>query len=216
MNAIPNAVPAAPSSAARHPINAPMKVTPHLMNTPRRHRCTSGFTLVEVLVSLLVISIGLLGVAKLVLAAMKANDSAYFRGQATNLAYAILDDIRANRAALLVTPGYQVAYGPDAEPATLCTAGVVCNPTQQAAYDVWVWKCRLSAANNNVENACNPSGVTLGALPSGDGQIVLNNIGNQWMATITVRWDDSVAAWAFGTPAAAAPDPMTFTLETGL
>ena len=40
--------------------------------------------------------------------------------------------------------------------------------------------------------------------------------GGQTTATITIHWDDSVAAWAFGTPAAAAPNPMTFTLESAL
>jgi len=182
------------------------------MNAACASRRSSGFTLVEVLVSLLVISIGLLGVAKLVLSAMKANDSAYFRGQATNLAYAILDDMRANRAYALAAPGYQIAYGAVAQPATLCINGVVCTPTQQAAYDIWVWKQRLNAANNAA------AGQVVGALPGGDGQVVMTFPAGagQVMATITIQWDDSIASWAFGTPPAAAPNPMTFTLETAL
>jgi type IV pilus assembly protein PilV len=190
------------------------------MNTQHKRHFSSGFTLIEVLVSLLVISIGLLGVAKLVLAAVKANDSAYFRGQATNLAYAILDDMRANRTYALTNPNnYQVPLGAVGVPAVMCNAGVACQPSQQATYDVWVWKCRLTAANNNNVNPCNPNGAIVGALPAGDGQVVLTFPAGsgQTMATITIQWDDSIAAWAFGTPAAdAAPNPMTFTLETQL
>jgi type IV pilus assembly protein PilV len=48
-----------------------------------------GFTLVEVLVTLLVLSIGLLGIAKLLLVSSRANDSAYMRTQATALAYSL-------------------------------------------------------------------------------------------------------------------------------
>ena len=54
----------------------------------------AGFTLVEVMVSLVVLGIGLLGIAKLVLFSAHSNDSAYLRSQATELAYAILDNMR--------------------------------------------------------------------------------------------------------------------------
>jgi len=182
------------------------------MNTQRKHRSSSGFTLIEVLVSLLVISIGLLGVAKLVLAAVKANDSAYFRGQATNLAYAILDDMRANRTYALSAPGYQVGFGAYAAPGTLCVSGTVCTPAQQAAYDIYMWKQRLNAGNNAA------AGQVVGALPAGDGQVTMTFPAGtgQVMATITIQWDDSIAAWAFGTQANVVPNPMTFTLETAL
>ena len=60
---------------------------------------TSGFTIVEVLVSLVILSIGLLGIAKLVLYSAHSNDSAYLRSQATQLAYEILDNMRANPTA---------------------------------------------------------------------------------------------------------------------
>ena len=50
----------------------------------RPHR-TSGFTLIEVLVSLVVLGIGVLGIAKLTLFSVRSNDSAYLRTQAANL-----------------------------------------------------------------------------------------------------------------------------------
>ena len=40
--------------------------------------------------------------------------------------------------------------------------------------------------------------------------------GGQVLATITVRWDDSVAQWAFGTAPSTAPPPTTVTLQSVL
>lgn len=167
-----------------------------------------GFTLVEVLVAVLVISIGLLGVARLVLAAVKANDSAYMRGQATALAYSILDHMEANLTEAK-NGGYAVNFGAYAAPGFTCVgAGNTCTAAQIAKYDLYLWKQQLSAA----------SGVTTGALPAGDGQIVMNTgVTGQVTATITIQWDDSIAQWAFGTPSTnAAPAPTTFTLESAL
>ena len=57
-----------------------------------------GFTLVEVLVTVIIISIGLLGVAGLQLAAMRSNHSAYLRTQATIAAYDLIDRMRTDPA----------------------------------------------------------------------------------------------------------------------
>ena len=57
------------------------------------------------MVSLVVLGVGLLGIAKLVLFSAHSNDSAYLRSQATELAYAILDNMRGNRTVAL-TQGY--------------------------------------------------------------------------------------------------------------
>jgi len=55
-----------------------------------------GFTLLEALVAIVVLSIGLLGLAALQATALSFNSSAYQRSQATYLAYDILDRMRAN------------------------------------------------------------------------------------------------------------------------
>lgn len=74
---------------------------------PARRRNTSsnsqisdqrGFTLIEVLVSVVVLSIGLLGLAALQSTGLRNNHSAYYRSQATFLAYDIIDRMRANRS----------------------------------------------------------------------------------------------------------------------
>jgi len=60
-----------------------------------RHQ--QGVTLLEVLVSVVVLSIGLLGYAGLQTLSMKNNTSAFQRSQATILTYDIVDRMRANR-----------------------------------------------------------------------------------------------------------------------
>lgn len=56
-----------------------------------------GVTLLEVLISIVVLAIGLLGYAGLQTVSLKNNLSAYHRSQATMLAYDVIDRIRANR-----------------------------------------------------------------------------------------------------------------------
>jgi type IV pilus assembly protein PilV len=55
-----------------------------------------GFSLVEVLVSIVVLSIALLGTAGLTAASLKSTNTSYYRSQATVLADDILDRMRAN------------------------------------------------------------------------------------------------------------------------
>jgi type IV pilus assembly protein PilV len=59
--------------------------------TPQR-----GVTLIEVLVAIVVLSVGLLGMAGLQVSSLRANQSAYIRTQAVSQAYDILDEIRAD------------------------------------------------------------------------------------------------------------------------
>lgn len=69
-----------------------------------------GFTLLEVLIAIVVLSIGLLGLAGLMASSLKNSHSAYQRTQATWLAYDALDRMRANRAVALAQ-GYNLALG---------------------------------------------------------------------------------------------------------
>lgn len=55
-----------------------------------------GFTLIEILVTVVVLSVGLLGLAGLQAAALKFNSTAYQRSQATVLIYDMIERIRAN------------------------------------------------------------------------------------------------------------------------
>lgn len=131
----------------------------------------SGFTLLEVLVAMLVLSIGLLGLAGLMAASMRNNESAYHSTQATWLAYDILDRIRANRVAALAGAYNGASLGsPAACSATPATGSI-------AAKDIGNWKNAI---------AC--------ALPAGDGAIAVTTSGaNQDRLRVTVQWNDSRA-----------------------
>ena len=171
---------------------------------------TRGFTLLEVLVALLVMSIGLLGIGKLMMLSARANDSAYMRSQATALGYTILDAMRANRQAAIVQ-GYDTAMGvfPGAPPcgttvATACTSG------QQAQNDLSLWGNAL-----NAELPLGQGSVTTVTAP--DVVTGANNI----TATIVVQWADKVAESSFGTAGAATGTCpvggcLSITLETVL
>lgn len=176
------------------------------MGEPRKpDSLLSGFTLVEVLVAMLVLSIGLLGIAKLSFSAVQANNSAFMRSQSSALLQQIIDNMHANRNQAVIIQGYQIAYGvvPGA-PGTDCSTSTGCAATDITAYDLFIWKQRLAAA-----------------LPSGDGQVVLTPTalanGNPGvLATVSVRWNDSVALWAFGTPSTVTPALMSLTVQTML
>lgn len=64
-------------------------------------RAQHGMTLIEVLVTLVIISVGLLGVAALQLTSLKSNQESYVRSQAAMLAADLLDRMRANQAGFL-------------------------------------------------------------------------------------------------------------------
>jgi len=86
-----------------------------------------GFTLVEVLVALLVLSIGMLGIAALYLDSLRASRAALYRTQAVVLASDIADRIRANRNPV-------DAYDCDGE----CVAGTGGNAVAIIDINAWI------------------------------------------------------------------------------
>ncbi len=73
------------------------------------HR-NGGFSFIELLVAMLVLSIGLLGLASLQMAGLQSNYSANMRSQATLFSYEIVDAMRANRQAAL-SGDYNKGFG---------------------------------------------------------------------------------------------------------
>ena len=136
-----------------------------------RYTKQRGFTLLEVLVALVVLSIGLLGIGKLVMVSSRGNDSAYMRSQATALAYTVLDAMRANRAQA-TSGAYDVGTGAYTGGANCLSA--TCDPSQLATSDLANWKTALAQL---------PSGdgtVTTATVTAADGQ-------PRTTATITVQ-----------------------------
>ena len=114
------------------------------MHSPKSLHCTRrqrGFSLIEVLIAILILAIGLLGIAHMQASGMRSTHGAYLRTQATFLAGDILDSMRANVTAAR-GGSYDVAFGGAG------TGGTV------EGDDLIAWKAALAAA-----------------LPAGDGQI---------------------------------------------
>ncbi len=63
----------------------------------RGRRQARGFSMIEVLIALIILAVGLLGFALLQTMSLRFAQSANYRTQATNLAYDLLDQMRANR-----------------------------------------------------------------------------------------------------------------------
>ena len=93
------------------------------MNKKRNPRRQFGFSLVEVLIALVIMSVGMLGIAGLYVQSMQAGRTSMFRHHAVTLAGDVADRIRANPTA---GGAYTAANGAD----NSCVAGnVVCTPS---------------------------------------------------------------------------------------
>ncbi len=100
-----------------------------------------GFTLLEILIAVVVLSVGLLGLAALQNTGTRVNHSAQLRSLATQLAYDMLDRMRANQAG--VRAGY---YHLPSAASNGCYSGTNCTPAQLAAEDIAQWRRDLAGA----------------------------------------------------------------------
>lgn len=123
-----------------------------------------GATLIEVLVTLVVLAIGLLGIAGLQTMSIKSNQSAYYRSQASFLAYDITERMRANRKAAQ-DGDYDVNF-PASSKANAVSG-------TRAKQDLAEWLNSLADK-----------------LPNGTGKISRENT----LVTLEVQWDDSRGA----------------------
>lgn len=124
-----------------------------------------GFTLLEALISLLVFSIGMLGMASLQISASRSTTSAYRISQSTWYAYDMLDRMRANQAG---TDNGEYDGIDTADPPSAVDCSGDCTPAEMADVDILEWKTMVET------------------LPSGRGMISRAN--GQY--TITVMWDE--------------------------
>ncbi len=129
------------------------------------NRSQRGTSLLEVLITMVIIAIGLLGFAGLQTFSLKSNRVSMQRSLATLYAYSALDSIRVNR---INVADYAQGFDntPDCDSDPLGATGVI------ASDDLALW---------NQSVACN--------LPSGQGAIVLNGS----TVTISIRWKDGTS-----------------------
>jgi len=106
-----------------------------------------GFTLIEVLIAVVVLSIGLLGLAGLQTTGLHSNHSANLRTQATLLAYDMTDRMRTNGAGAGSAGGsYNNPTPTDRSCAWDGSAPTACTPQQMAEHDAWEWNAAIVQA----------------------------------------------------------------------
>lgn len=123
-----------------------------------------GFTLIEILVTVVLISVGLLGVAALQLTTLRGNQESHVRSQASVLAADILDRMRANPIAFRGN-AYTVTYNGIGDGST------------QAGQDLLAWQQAINQL-----------------LPGGDdnaaGQIEHASAGRRHIVTVRIQWSE--------------------------
>lgn len=120
-----------------------------------------GATLIEVLIAIIVLAIGLLGLALLQITSVQSNHSAYYRSQVTILASDLADRMRANRTAAL---GSAYVFDFPASSSSNSVSGT------QAQKDKAEWLNALALT-----------------LPEGTGKVEKTGA----LVTISVRWNDN-------------------------
>lgn len=168
---------------------------------PRHH----GFTLIEVMIAVVVLSVGLLGVAALQLTSKKSSHQAWQRAQAVLLADGLVERIRMNPGA---AASYHTGLGNSAlggatrgTPAQDCSTQA-CTAVQMATWDLWNWERRLDgvavrdAAARNVGGLVSPRGCVVFTAVSAD-------FPNAGQLRVVVSWrgtTDIADALTAGTP----------------
>ncbi|PXF32521.1 hypothetical protein WH50_04090 [Pokkaliibacter plantistimulans] len=125
-----------------------------------------GVGLIEILVALMVLAIGLLGVAALQTSSLRNNQSAFDRANAVVLVNDIVERMRAN-ASVAKSDGYSLAFSSSSNSCPLPTG------SSRADVDLSEWRTTIIATLG--DSAC-------GAVSCTDG-----------LCTITIRYDDSRA-----------------------
>jgi type IV pilus assembly protein PilV len=147
-----------------------------MLTPPAHRRLAAGFTLIEVLVTLVVLMFGLLGTAGLLVRGQRATYEAYQRQQALAIATEIAERMRANSAsaaayaaaAPVATPlGAGIRFNNIGSSIPNCGPGTTCTAAQLADYDTAMWD-GLLAGVTEVEVA---TGFNVGGLANARGCI---------------------------------------------
>lgn len=151
---------------------------------PSRQRRSGGFSIIEVLITLLVFSVGLLGYASLQNRAQKAQLEVYQRVYALNLVDYIVDQIRSNPAAqgcyglsgAEVGTGFSGSYS--------CSSYGTADTQAQVADAVNEWSDLLKGSGEV------SGGTSVGGLLNARGCIVYDDVNETY--TISVVWQGLV------------------------
>lgn len=163
----------------------PNPAHPHTGSMPRPAR---GFTLIEILIALLVLSLGLIGLAMLQATGLRFNNDSYMRSQATILAYDIIDRMRANKAAADAgdycldskTPACETKTVPADETCGDDAKSGCASSTKVAAYDISRW---YALQKTLLSSGASPSSIVRKSVTTTSGMTV-------FQYEITMRWSE--------------------------
>lgn len=150
---------------------------------------TQGFSLLELLIALVVFSIGLLAIAGLQTVSKQANFEALQRTTAAQVANGLLEDMRTNGNGIdIYAAAAQVGGGSiTAEPAPTCRGTDECNAAQKAAHDLWFWEQVL---DGNLETN---AGIAAGGLVLPAMCVTGPAAGGAGVYQVTIVWRGTVS-----------------------
>lgn len=131
-------------------------------------RLQRGAGLIEILVAVLILALGLLGMAGLQANALKKNQSSLARSQAVMFSYYILDAMRADRSGAL-SGNYNTSTSGICDPAAVLGTSLADNTRKD-------WLQRMRSSLGDTASTCG-----------------IINCDNTGVCTVTVRWDDERA-----------------------
>ncbi len=163
-----------------------MKMNNYKLNYKRQKtKGQKGFTLIEAMIAVVVFSFGLLGVAGVMLVAVKSNHNGYMRSQANFLAHSVIEMMRRNSWAVW-TGVYDGTYSGYSSIDSVCTSNA-CGCTAVANRDTQQWSNMITntLTNGSGEISCTEFGAYGGFACDEADQPYLG------LCTVTVTWDES-------------------------
>ncbi len=156
------------------------------MTTRPRHQ--TGLTLIEVLIAVVVLAIGLLGIAGLQSAALSNNLISYQYTQASSLAQAMIERMRANRDGVR-NGAYAIAADATPPAAAVNCASSACTSAQQAQWDIATIYSQVSSSVGTTNIPSGPRGM----LPGSRLSITCDpaTCTAESLRIVTVYWDAS-------------------------
>jgi type IV pilus assembly protein PilV len=141
----------------------------------------NGFTLIEVLVAMLIVAVGILGVAGMQVVSLQQNRNALLRDQALQSGNDILDRMRVNPLT-----DYAPVEVDDAPTSSANCLNNNCDRLEMAEFDIAQWKCGLNPidADGDVYAVCAEYGILQGSLPEGKGSIQRDGS----VHAVTIEW----------------------------
>ena len=151
----------------------------------------AGVTLIEVLIAVVVLAIGLLGLAGLQTSALTNTSISYQYTQAAILAQGMAERMRANRSAVVSSASPYALAANGTPPVSKNCNAAACTSAELAAWDLATWYATINPSYDpNSTNTNIPKGPR-GLLPGGKASVVCSDASctptSIWM--ITIYWD---------------------------